>query len=207
MAMIRRSKDRPREPQERVLVRDLQGLTAGLGSPDPAIRRWSARDLGQHPEGSAALAARLPLERDPACRDALLASLASIGDPVAVAGLAGCLRSEDAALRNEAIEALKRLPGPAAPAIQDLLADADPDVRILAVSVLEAFRHPDVASWLVRVIEQDPEVNVCAAAVDLLAEVGTKAALPALARLPERFPDQPFIRFAADLACKRLEDC
>jgi HEAT repeat protein len=119
-------------------------------------------------------------------------------------GLVECLRSEDAALRNEVIEAMKLLPGEVAPIMQSLLADLDPDVRIFAVNILESLRHADVESWLIQVIENDPEVNVCAAAVDLLSEVASANAIEALVRLKLRFPKEPYIQFAAELALQRI---
>jgi tRNA A37 threonylcarbamoyladenosine synthetase subunit TsaC/SUA5/YrdC len=68
-------------------------------------------------------------------------------------------------------------------------------------------RHPDVEKWLAEVIENDPHVNVCATAVDLLGEVGSQAALESLRKLKSRFANEPYIQFAADLAIKRiLED-
>jgi len=54
------------------------------------------------------------------------------------------------------------------------------------------------------VIAKDPAVNVCAAAVDLLAEVGTTRARAPLLALKLRFGTEPYIGFAADLALKRL---
>ena len=117
-----------------------------------------------------------------------------------------CLRSDDAALRNEALETLKLLPDAVAPIMQDLLSDPDPDVRIFSVNVLESLRHPDVEKWLCDVIDRDAHTNVCATAVDLLGEVGTLAAQHSLARLKARFAHEPYIGFAADLALRRIQE-
>jgi HEAT repeat protein len=95
---------------------------------------------------------------------------------VAVAGLIECLRSEDVGLRNESIEVMKHLPDEVSPIIQNLLVDKNVDVRIFAVNILESLRHPDVEAWLIEVIEHDQNVNVCATALDLLVEVGSKDA-------------------------------
>jgi len=150
------------------------------------------------------LVERLAGEPDAGVREAIFLSLVQIANTAAVAGLVDCLRSDDAHLRNEAIEAMKLLPDAVAPIMTGLLADADPDVRIFAVNVLESLRHPDVEKWLIDVIERDPHVNVCAAAVDLLGEVGTEAALAPLQGLKARFGAEPYIVFAADLAIKRI---
>jgi HEAT repeat protein len=109
-------------------------------------------------------------------------------------------------LRNEAIEAMKNLPDAVAPIMAGLLADPDPDVRIFAVNILESLRHPDVEQWLIEVISEDEHINVCATAVDLLGEVGSEAAVPALEALKARFPNEPYIVFSADLALKRIRE-
>ena len=85
-----------------------------------------------------------------------------------------------------------------------MLTDADPDVRILAVNILESLRHPNVEQWLIEVIESDLQVNVCATAVDLLGEVGSDTAHDPLRRLKLRFATEPYIQFATDLALKRI---
>ena len=146
-----------------------------LSSPNPTARRWAARDLLDCPGATTALVDRLQVEADIAVREVILTTLTRLGDDVAVAGLVQCLRSEDATLRNEAIEAMKQLPDEVAPIMRELLHDQDPDVRIFTVNILESLRHPAVESWLIEVIEEDTQVNVCATAVDLLGEVGSMA--------------------------------
>jgi HEAT repeat protein len=154
---------------------------------------------------SSVLVDRLKQEQDLSVREVILTTLTRQGDALAVAGLVDCLRSEDAALRNQATEAMKQLPDEVAPIMQGLLEDLDADVRIFAVNILESLRHPKVESWLIKVIETDAHINVCATAVDLLSEVGTQAARQPLIRLKARFIDEPYIQFAADLALKRID--
>jgi HEAT repeat protein len=203
MAFIKQTAPRPAHADQRTQKRDFAGLTAELDDPDPVARRWAARDLLQYPQASAVLVARLCIEEDLTVREVMLTSLTRLGDATAVAGLIQCLRSEDAPKRNAAIEAMKALPNEVAPIMGGLLVDGDPDVRILAVNILESLRHPQVEAWLIEVIERDSAVNVCASAVDLLGEVGSPAAHDALERLKKRFPDEPYIQFAADLALQR----
>ncbi len=184
--------------------RDFPGLLAELQNPDPKVRRWAARDLGSYEEGAATLCQQLKTETDPWVRSAIGTSLAKIGGPLVVDALVALLRSDDARVRNEAIEILMELPDDIALRMEELLQDPDPDVRIFAVSILEALRHPRVEEWLIGVVNQDPHVNVVAAALNLLGEVGTESALPALAKARERFADQPFIEFATTNAEKRI---
>jgi HEAT repeat protein len=206
MALIKTRTIEPVAQEARRHPRDCAGLVSDLASANPTARRWAARDLADCPDAAAALLDRLKREADVSVREVILTTLTGLGDATSVAGLVECLSSEDAALRNEAIEAMKQLPDAVAPIIRGLLADPDPDVRIFAVNILESLCHPEVESWLIEVIDRDPHVNVCGAAVDLLGEVGSAAARASLLRLKARFADEPYIRFAADLALGRLRD-
>jgi HEAT repeat protein len=204
MAFIKKIRTASRPDDQRDGARDHDGLILKLDSADATTRRWAARDLAGDPRASAALLVRLQCESEVSVREVILTSLMRIADPAAIAGLVACLRSEDASLRNEAIEAMKALPADVGPIMRDLLIDPDPDVRIFAINVLESLRHPDVESWLLDVIDRDPLVNVCGTAVDLLTEVGTAASHDGLERLKVRFAAEPYIQFAAALALKRI---
>lgn len=204
MGIVKRHQSRIAEQNERIRSRDLVGLQVELADKEPAARRWAARDMAEYPASAELLISRLALENDSSVREAILLSLTKIGTPQAVQGLVSCLRTDDVELRNEAIEVMKNLPEAVAPIMTGLLVDVDSDVRIFAVNILESLRHPDVEAWLVTVISEDTHVNVCATAVDLLGEVGSERALEPLALLKSRFPDEPYITFAADLALKRI---
>jgi HEAT repeat protein len=204
MAFIKNTVTPASTVDERSHARDLPGLTAQLADADPAVRRWAARDLLTYPQATEALVDRLRCEDDISVREVILTSLTRLGGTVAVAGLVQCLRSEDAQVRNEAIEAMKGLPTEVALIMDGLLRDPDSDVRIMAVNVLESLQHPKVETWLIEVIERDPVINVCGTAVDLLGEVGSPLAQDALERLQHKFPDEPYIQFATRLALKRI---
>lgn len=207
MAFVKHKSPQVVDGDERHRPRDLPGLVAELDDPNPTARRWAARDLAEFPEAAEALVARLKREESPIVREAILTTLSGLADPQATAALADCLRSEDAALRNEVIEAMKEMPEEAVtPLMDELLTDADPDVRIFAVNILESLRHPQLEHWLIEVIERDAHVNVCGTALDLLCEVGSAAARDALLRVKARFADEPYIAFAADLALKRIDE-
>ena len=206
MAFIKKYNIESVAEEGRKQMRECPDLQVSLDDDNPTVRRWAARDLVNCQDVATALVNRLKREGDLSVREVILTTLTRIGDSTAVAGLVDCLRSEDAALRNEAIEAMKQLPDEVAPIIRGLLADGDPDVRIFAVNILESLRHPDVEAWLIEVIEAEPHVNVCGAALDLLSEVGTDAALEPLARFKARFVDEPYIQFATDLALSRIHE-
>lgn len=205
MAFIKQKAPQIVNEDERSAPRDFEGLCLELNNENFQARRWAVRDLANYPESSEALVARLEIETNTSVRTALLDTLAQLGDAKAIYGLANCLRSDDASLRNEAIEVLKTQPEKVAPIIECLLADDDSDVRIFAVNILESLRHKDVEKWLINVIEKDPHLNVCATAVDLLSEIGTELSIKALENLKIRFLDEPYICFTVDLALQRIQ--
>ena len=181
-------------------------LRNALESADAGVRRHAARQLAGCTDDSSALVSRLEREQDGAVREVILNSLARLNDVVAVEGLVRCLRSEDAALRNEVIETIRQMGTEVAPVLESLLADPDPDVRIFVVNILDSERHPEVERWLIQVIDHDDHVNVCATAVDQLCEVGTEAAIEPLLRLKARFASEAYIQFAAGLALQRIRE-
>lgn len=194
-----------REVVEREHARDLHGLGAQLRTGDAEARRWAARDLAAHPGAQPLLGSALLSEPDPSVREALFTSLASLGGEPAVDALLPLLRSEDARLRNGAIEALAGMPQAVAPRVTRLLHDGDVDVRIFTVNLLGELRHDDVPAWLVQVLQHDADVNVVAAAIEVMAEAGAPSHLPALRAARRRFADNEFIGFAADMAIERIE--
>jgi len=187
--------------------RDPQTLLAALEAADPGTRRRAARELAGSPGATSALVARLSCESDRSVSEVILAALARQRDPVAVAALATCLRSEDPALRNDAIEAMRALPeGELAPVIGGLLADSDPDVRIFAVGVLAERRDAGLENLLLGVLPGEHHVNVCSALLEVLAEIGTARACAPVEACAARFPDEPFIQYACALVIARAGD-
>ncbi len=184
--------------------RDMAGLIAQLDDADTGVRRWAARDLVAHPQAAAAVCAQLSRERDSSVRSVLFSSAARLGGAVVAEALLPLLRSEDPGLRNGAIEVLSGLPDAVAPHIERLLHDADGDVRIFSVNLLGDLPHPQVPQWLAQVLLHETAVNVVGAALEVLAEVGTPASLPALQAAARRFADDPYIAFAVDLSIARI---
>jgi HEAT repeat protein len=194
-----------RRVEPRDYDRDAHGLIHQLQDPDGSTRRWAARDLAEFPEAAPALCARLQDESDRSVREVICTTLTRIGGPATVDGLLPLLRSEDANLRNSAIEVLSSMPGAVGPSIEALLHDTDVDVRIFTVNLLGELKHPEVVNWLKQVLQHDAHVNVVAAAIEVLAEVGSPKVLPTLTEARKRFSDDPFIGFAADMAQQRIE--
>lgn len=194
-----------RRVEAREYARDTEGLLLQLQDPDASLRRWAARDLATHPAAVTALCQHLAQEADHSVREVIFTSLGMIGGDAVVRGLIPLLRSESPQLRNGAIELLASLPDAVAPHVQALLTDSDPDVRIFTLNMLTDLNHPDVEAWLNQVLEHDPHVNVVAAALEVAAEAGSATLRPAIKLARQRFADDVFIGFAADLAEQRIE--
>ncbi len=82
-------------------------VLTGLGSENPEERWAAARAAAGLPDAAAALAAALPQESDGRVREAMFTSLARIGTRDSIAGMLPMLRSDDAALRTGALDALR----------------------------------------------------------------------------------------------------
>jgi HEAT repeat protein len=177
---------------------------AALTSPD-AESRWSAaRALGGHADAVPRLAAALGVETVPRVREAIMTALMRIGDEASIATLLPYLRSQDAGLRAAAIEALQAMPGAILPFMASLLGDRDSDVRILATELARNMPAADATRMLCGLLEREQHPNVCAAAIDVLAEVGTREAVPVLQKCAERFAGTAFLPFAASTAIARI---
>jgi len=203
MPLVRR--DIPAAPGSGVAAESLPPVAA-LTSPEPDERWNAARALGMHPQAVPALAAALETEQVPRVREAIMTALMRIGDAASVTALLPYLRSADAALRAGAIEALQSLPQVVAPFVPMLLGDDDSDVRILAIELLRGFPAAEATRLLCGLLNGEEHPNVCASAIDALAEVGTSEALPVLRRCAERFAGTAFLPFAITVAIGRIAD-
>lgn len=152
-----------------------------------------------------ALAQRLIDEPDLARRARHLGALVALASSEAVAALAGLLANADPAVRANGVEGLRRItPALARPALAALLADPTPDIRIRALDAIDRVPDAEAEGWLTTLVAAERDENVCGAALDLLAEMGTPAALPAIRAARMRFASTPFIAFAADLAITQI---
>ncbi len=178
-------------------------MTARLQSAKAEDRWEAARQLAGFPESRAALAALLESEPDKRVREAALTSLAK---PNTIEGfdiILPYLRVDDAALRTAALDALKLMPDAAGRRLDALLADADTDIRVLACDLARAVPPAIAQKSLAAILPTEQDINVCAAAIDLLAEIGTPEILPALAACGQRHC-VPFLRFSIEMATARI---
>jgi HEAT repeat protein len=177
---------------------------AALNSPDADVRWSAARALGGIAVAVPALAAALEGEQNPRVREAIMTALMRVGDKPSVQALMPYIRSEDAAQRSAAIEALQSLPEAVAPFMTALLGDAEADVRLLATELARNMPPKDATRVLCGMLEKETHPNVCAAAVEVLAEVGTRDAVPALEACAARFAGVPFLPFAISTTIARI---
>lgn len=170
-----------------------------------ADQRWAAaRAAATNPDSVAILAAALATESDARVREAIFTSLSRIATSESAAAVLPHLRSEDAGVRTGAIDALKAMPGAYSRHLPSLLADPDPDVRLLSCELARGLPSAEASRMLCALIDVEREKNVCAAAVEVLAEIGDAAALDSLTRCAARFADDPFLAFSIKVAAGRI---
>jgi HEAT repeat protein len=160
--------------------------------------------LAAAPGSEALLCRHLPVEPDRSVRETILLALIRLGTADAASGLAGLLASEDAGLRNSALESLTAMPAEAARLLDRLDAASDPDVRIFGVILAAALPFAWVGGRLTDRLAREPDPNVCAAMAEALAETGDHRAVPALEAMRARFSDEPFLQFVAETVLRRL---
>jgi HEAT repeat protein len=183
---------------------DLAGSIAALRSPAAEARWNAARAIGVQAEAVPALAAALAAEPVPRVREAIMTALMRVGNDAAIAAVLPDLRSADAARRAAVIEVLQALPHAVAPFVAALFRDDDADVRLLAVELVRGMPAPEATRRLCDLLSEEPHPNVCAAAIDILAEVGTRDALPVLEACGRKFASVPFLPFAVATAIARI---
>src|ERR1700743_3206168 len=137
-------------------------------------QRWAAArsDTADVP----ALAASLAKERDPRVQEALFTALSRIATEESARAVLPFLGSDDSGLRTRALAALRAMPAAAKPCLPQLLADPDADVRLLACDLVRDMRGAE--GLLYTLLDTEREANVCAAAVEVLAEIADARALP-----------------------------
>ena len=177
---------------------------AALDSPDADSRWTAARALTGQADAVPALAAALSREPVSRVREAMMTALIRIGNAASIEVILPYLRSQDASVRAAAIEALQALPDAIAPFMTRLLNDGDSDVRLLATELARNMEAAEATRLLCELIEREHHPNVCAAAIDVLTEVGTPEALPTLQRCAVRFAATPFLPFAVSVAMSRI---
>ena len=176
----------------------------GLASADAEERWTAARAAPDVAGGTAALTTALRCESDVRVREAMLTSLARINSPESVEAILALLRSDDASFRTGALDTLRAMGGAIREHLPRLLTDADSDVRVLSCEIARSLPGAEATRLLCDLLVREKEMNVCGAAIEVLAEVGEAEALPVLAQCATRFRDTPFLAFAIKIATDRI---
>jgi HEAT repeat protein len=173
--------------------------------------RWAAaRALGvvqagiSIHDGTNALAEALKREVEPHVRDAIFTSLVRIGSQESVDAVVPFLRVDDANLRMGALDALRAMIGAAREILPQLLSDPDADIRVISCDLVRELPSSEATRLLCDLLKNESEQNVCAAAVDVLADIGDRAALPFLEDCATRFGGATFLAFAVKIAMERI---
>jgi HEAT repeat protein len=165
----------------------------------------AARALAALPGGVEALREALATESDPRVCEAIFTSLSRAGTQEAAEAVVAWLRSDIAARRTAALDALRAMPVTVVePQFVTLLTDPDSDVRLLACDIARGLGTEVGTRALTALLDRETEANVCTAAIDVLAEIGSPEALPALQRCALRFSQAPFLSFAVRIAAERI---
>lgn len=167
--------------------------------------RWAAARAAAHMEGCVdALSSALAREADANVREAILTSLITIGSPRSIEAIIPLVRVDDAGLRTAALDALRTKPQLVREYLPALLNDEDSDVRVLSCEIVRGLPTELATPMLCALLKSEEEANVCAAAIDVLAEVGSSEAMPVLEECALRFAEFPFLVFAIQIARERV---
>ena len=190
--------------QEVAVGLDVHDVQQALTVANATIRRQSIWQAQLSPQVVQLLCAHVLQEADEHVLEALFVALARSRDPQVVIPMLNLLESEDALLRNRALEVLALHPQAALSQIAQRFTDADSDARIFMVNLMTDLHHADVLPWLVQALQQESHVNVVGALIEVLTEVADARAVPALQQVQQRFADEPFVAFAAQMALERI---
>ena len=201
----------PSPPAVKDLTTNFTGAITQLASDEAPVRRRAASALGEAPPGTPqareaalALAGHLRDETDSSVREAAFLAFAQLGGAETAALVGSFLRAEDAALRRGALETLRRLGDAAIEAVDLLLRDPDPDVRMLSAEVMRKWPPCDACPRLEVLLTQDEDINVCGVALDISRASGDASLLPAICLCRQRFAGHSFVEFAVDFAIAGL---
>lgn len=113
-------------------------------------------------------------------QEAVDSSLRKIGGRETVAAVIPLLRSDEAPVRNLAMDILREVGNQDMPSLIDLTQDEDPDIRIFVADILGSTGSILAVHPLCEALLKDPEVNVRYQAAVSLGELGMEEATPCL---------------------------
>jgi HEAT repeat protein len=186
---------------------DLQECIRRLENGEEPDRIYAAEDIGfaNDAAGVNPLLARLHAEPSRAVREAIFAALLQIEDDAVIEGALGLLDSEDALLRNQAVELLRALGSKSIPHLDRAFCDGGPDRRKFVIDVISTLADPSSVELYQRALE-DADLNVVIAAVENLGNTRQMGFREQVERLVA--PDaHPMLLAASIEALAQIGDC
>ncbi|MEG1610285.1 MAG: HEAT repeat domain-containing protein [Bilophila sp.] len=178
-----------------------------LSSEDPAAVRSAAFEAGDMGlESALGLLVQHIHSPNPGIQEAAEDALRKIRGTAVVSAVAPLLRSEDASVRNSAMDILREISSDDIKAMQLLVQDSDPDIRIFAADILGTSESPMAVAILSEALFTDTEVNVRYQICISLGELGFPEAAGTLSKA---LKDEEWVQFAAveALAKIRADSC
>ncbi|WP_297671496.1 HEAT repeat domain-containing protein [uncultured Desulfovibrio sp.] len=130
-------------------------------------------------------------------------ALRKIRGPQVVDALLPLLSSDDAPVRNVAMDILREIGTDSIESMQPYMQHEDADLRIFVTDILGYCRTPQACQMLCRALLKDPEINVrYQAAVSL----GTQAFPEAVSALCQAMYDEEWVQFAVVEALAKIKD-
>ncbi len=161
---------------------DLENIRKQMNEPDEEMRRQAVISLSRYPLGNSRELFFMAMG-DVSWRvrkEAVNALLTVSLDDATLDGLIGLLASSDnAGLRNSAVEALERLESRGVPMLLEHLKNPDHDVRKFVADILGNIGDRSSIPALVESL-RDPDANVSAAAAENLGKIGDSRAVAPL---------------------------
>ena len=166
-----------------------------------SIRHTAVKELAVHSSRQAIeLLAGMLIDENNSVVQSAVRAIVEIGSIEAIEHMILLLKSDNARLRNLAIEVLSHIGASALPRVTELLGDFDPDIRKFAIDILKTMSTHDIQDALVRALYDD-NVNVAADAAEVLGHLGLKAAVPFLIECLEK---EPWLKSAAIRSLGRI---
>jgi HEAT repeat protein len=177
-------------------------LISNLDHDNPSKRRSAAEALAEGDERAVYPLIKALRDDNFGVQDAAMHSLMELkGEPTAYMVLP--LLRENSFLRNTAIIILKEIGQEAVPLLKILLKDKDDDVRKFALDLIHDIGHCGYPEDIVRVLTEDTNANVRAAAAKALGVLHYEKALP---RLINALKDDEWVCFSSLEALAHLKD-
>ena len=119
-------------------------------------------------------------------------------------GLFSLLEFENAHIRNLSIEIIQEQGNSTEEFFEEYLNSEDRDVRIFIANILGNTKLKKSREYLLRLIKNEEDINICMTAVDYLGEIGEPEDIPFLNELKERFAGDFYAEFAINNAIEGI---